>query len=86
MEEEIRRGKERNEGEGRRNQARKRRNQGAEMGKKSEGSTEGKRNPAKVRLASRKGNSQGPEAPTHIHRSPGSSKRYLQSNKTVFPF
>ena len=56
------------------------------MGKKSEGSTEGKRNPAKVRLASRKGNSQGPEAPTHIHRSPGSSKRYLQSNKTVFPF
>lgn len=46
----------------------------------------GKRNPAKVGLASREGNSQVPEAPTPIHGSPGSSKRYLQSNKTVFPF
>lgn len=46
----------------------------------------GKRNPAKVRLASREGNSQVPEAPTPINGSPGSSQRYLQSNKTVFPF
>lgn len=54
------------------------------MGKKSEGSAEG-RNPAKVRLACWEGNSQGGGAHP-LHRSPGSSKRYLQSNKTVFPF
>ena len=73
---EITRGKERKEAEGSRNPA-------AEMGNKSEGSAEG-RHPAKARLACWEGNSQAEPPP--LQRSPGSSERYLQSNKTVFPF
>lgn len=41
---------------------------------------------AKVRLASREGNSQVRAAPTPVHRSPRSSRRYLQNNKTVCSF
>lgn len=48
---------------------------------------QGKRNPAKVRLASWEGTARAPRLPpSSASQSPRSSKRYLQSNKTVFPF
>lgn len=93
---EIRQKEGKHTGEGERNRMRKRNPKWkkSEEGKEKSGGRNGseirrqrgKRNPAKVRLASRERNSQVPEAPTPIHGSPGGSKRYLQSNKTVFPF
>lgn len=43
------------------------------------------KDPAKVRLACREENSLGP-GPPPTPQEPRSSKTYLQSNKTVFPF
>lgn len=65
--------------EGRRHETRKGGNQAA-------GCVRNQKVVAKVRLASREGNSQVSTAPTPVHRSPGSSKRYLQNNKTVCSF
>lgn len=44
------------------------------------------KDPAKVMLACREGNSFGPGPPNPRPLEPRSSKTYLQSNKTVFPF